>query len=459
VNIASYIDAPAAEDGGRAALILDDGAVCTYAALKDATDAWTATLAVNGVGPGVRVAIIDWGGVRTVAATLAAAHLGGAGAHMNPLLTAPELAELRILSGCAAASVGDAGLTTPTPGPVPECQPGGDCEALVLFTSGTTGLPKPVSITHDALKMRVGAYRAPFSKEREPVISIMCMPSFHVGGLVGLLLALYAGDTTVIQPRFDAGTWLRLVAANKVSSAMLVPTMLARVLDHPQFAETDLSSLKLISYGAAAAPVELVQRAMASLPDVGFANVFGQTETLGAYTTLTPADHRDPRRVGSVGRAMPGVELRVDAPAGEIGDLWVLSPLNVTPGWIQTGDLARLDEDGYLYPAGRRSDTINRGGEKFGPSEVEAVVGSHPAVEAVAVAGVADNEMGERVGVLIVTAAGHETPTVADLRAFCRDRLASFKLPEIVVAVDALPFNELGKLPRRSIARVIEEHA
>jgi acyl-CoA synthetase (AMP-forming)/AMP-acid ligase II len=456
VNIAAYIDAPGAEDSGRAALIMDDGSVCTYGALKAETDAWAATLAAEGLASGDRVAVVDWGGARTVAATLAAAHLGAASAHMNPLLTEGELRELREMSGCVAFSVGDAGITKPTPGPLPDRHLGGDGEALVLFTSGTTGLPKPVPITHDALTARVGAYRAPFSKDRAPAVSLMCMPSFHVGGLVGLLLALYAGDTTVVQPRFDAGKWLRLVDEHAVSSAMLVPTMLARVLDHPDFAATNLASLKLISYGAAAAPVALVERAMAAMPSVGFANVFGQTETLGAYTTLTPADHHDPRRIGSVGRAMPGVELRIDAPLGEVGDLWVLSPLNVTPGWLQTGDLARIDEDGYVYPAGRRSDTINRGGEKFGPSEVEAVIATHPDIEAVAVAGVRDAEMGERVGALIVSA---QPPSLADLRSFCRDRLAPFKLPEIVVTVESLPYNELGKLPRRSIARVIEEHA
>jgi long-chain acyl-CoA synthetase len=189
--------------------------------------------------------------------------------------------------------------------------------------------------------------------------------------------------------------------------------MLARVLDHPAFAAADLSSLRLISYGAAAAPEDLVRRAMVALPGAGFANVFGQTETLGAYTTLTPDDHRDPRRIGSVGRPMPGVEIRVvdeatgeDMAAGSVGELWVRSPLNVTAGWLQTGDLARVDEDGYVYPVGRRSDTINRGGEKFGPNEIAAVVATHPAVADAAVAGVRDAEMGERVGVAIVARVG-----------------------------------------------------
>ncbi|MHB8661974.1 MAG: class I adenylate-forming enzyme family protein [Acidimicrobiales bacterium] len=465
MNIAGFVDAPAGGDPDRLALILDDGTSCTYGALRAEVDAWAATLAGLGVGRSDRVAIVDWGGVRSTAVTLAAAHIGGASAHINPLLTAPELDALTELAHCAPFTVGRS-VTEPDRGvPAPPLVDDAD-EALVLFTSGTTGLPKPVSITHRGLAARVKAYAPPFSADRPPNVSIMGMPSFHVGGLVGLLLSLYGGNTTVVQPRFDAGRWLELVEAHHVVSAMLVPTMLARILDHPSFASTDLSSLKLISYGAAAAPVELVARAMAALPGAGFANVFGQTETLGAYTTLTPDDHRDPRRIGSVGRAMPGVEIKiVDAEsgatldAGEVGELWVSSPLNVSPGWLQTGDLARVDADGYVYPAGRRSDTINRGGEKFGPSEIAAVVSTHPAVADAAVAGVRDDEMGERVGVAVVTRAGASPPTTEELRAWCRERLAPFKLPEVVVHVDALPYNELGKLPRRTVAQFIEERA
>ena len=134
----------------------------------------------------------------------------------------------------------------------------------------------------------------------------------------------------MVQPRFDAGRWLALVQRHRVTSAFLVPTMLARILDHPDLATTDVSSLRMISYGAAAAPTDLVHRAMEHWPEVGFANVFGQTETLGAYTTLTPDDHGDPRRVGSVGRPLPGVEVRVvdpatsvDVAAGAVGEIWV----------------------------------------------------------------------------------------------------------------------------------------
>jgi acyl-CoA synthetase (AMP-forming)/AMP-acid ligase II len=237
--------------------------------------------------------------------------------------------------------------------------------------------------------------------------------------------------------------------------------MLQRILDHPDFGSTDLTSLTAVAYGAAAAPLTLIRRAMAALPHVGFANVFGQTETLGAYTTLLPDDHRDPARVGSVGRPLAGVEVRVvdpetgaDVEAGAVGELWVNTSQNVTEGWLQTGDLARQDTDGYIYPTGRLKDTINRGGEKFGPIEVEEAIRTHPAVSDVAVAGVADEEMGQRVGAAVVASS---PLTLDELRSHCSARIAYFKLPERLRLVDAIPYNDTGKVNRRRLAAMIAE--
>jgi long-chain acyl-CoA synthetase len=388
---------------------------------------------------------------------------------MNPLLTPGEIAQLVDAAGCIEVTIGDDGLSAPGPA-VPSVgrSGGGADEALVLFTSGTTGLPKPVPLTHDAVLARLAAYRPAFDVERPPTVGLMCVPSFHVGGILGLLLSLHGGDTTVVQPRFDAGEWLVLVERNHVESAFLVPTMLARILDHPSFDDTDLSSLRRLAYGAAAAPSDLVRRAMGRLPHVSFSNVFGQTETMGAYTALLPDDHRDPERIGSVGRPMPGVEIRVLDPdtrapvlPGAVGELWVRSAQNVRSqqdddGWLRTGDLAHQDTDGYLYPHGRQGDLVNRGGEKFAPAEIARVLRTHPAVRDVAVAGVPDAEMGERVGAAIVLVDGGEPPDRDELQAWCRGRLAPFKQPEIVVYVDELPINELGKLSKRDIVELIE---
>jgi len=490
-NIAAMLDAPAALVPDRAALIIDDGSVCSYGALQDETRRWAATLADAldglgidpGAGSGAKVALVDWGGVRSTAVTLAAAELGAATAQMNPRLTGGELAQLVEVSGCApvavvddeataavAAALGAGGVVLHHPSGISSgavSDPGaraigGDADVLVLFTSGTTGLPKPVAVSHAALVARMAAYRARFDPDRAPTTSLMCVPSFHVGGMLGLLLSLYSGDTTVIQPRFDAGAWLELVARHRVASAFLVPTMLARILDHPDLATTDLSSLRTVAYGAAAAPVDLIRRAMAQWPNVAFANVFGQTETLGAYTTLSPADHRDPARAGSVGRPLAGVRVRLvdpdtglDVEPGQVGELWVQGAQNVREGWLETGDLARQDADGYLYPTGRRSDGINRGGEKFGPHEIAEVLRRHPGVADVVVVGLPDPEMGERVAAAMVLVIDHQAPTLDELRDWCRPHLAPFKLPEVVVVVDALPSNELGKLPRAMAVELI----
>ena len=334
-------------------------------------------------------------------------------------------------------------------------------DGLILFTSGTTGLPKAIPISHGVISRRFMSYAPPFKPENKANVGMMSVPFFHVGGSLGQLTGLYGANTSVIQERFDAGEWLQLVERHRVVSTFLVPTMLQRILDHPNFAEADLSSLAVVAYGAAAAPKELVLRALEALPHVAFANIFGQTETLGAYTTLAPGDHRNVDLIGSVGKALPGVEIRVvvpgtedSVPAGEVGELVVLSDQNVQPGWFHTGDLARIDAEGYIFPSGRLSDTINRGGEKFGPIEIETVLRDHPAIIEVAVVAVPDAEMGERVGALIVS---KEPLTDEQVRTFCADRLARFKLPERIVFANEIPYNDTGKVDRRSVVALLSQ--
>jgi acyl-CoA synthetase (AMP-forming)/AMP-acid ligase II len=479
LNISHVLDAAVSTDPSRIALIVGDDEF-TYADVDAAVARCAAALAERGVGAGDRVAVVDVGGLLSTAVILASARIGAAAALMNVQLKPSEFRELVRAAGCAAIGVaGDpfrAALESAIDGEVlgpSELLAGGaagaagptdtveddDLDALVLFTSGTTGLPKAIPISQGTLSRRLATMMVPVDPDAPPIVGMMCVPVFHVGGSLGLLGALGGGRTTVVQPRFDAGEWLRLVARHGVSSAFLVPTMLQRILDHPDFETTDLSPLRAIYYGAAAAPVELVQRAMAALPHVAFANIFGQTETLGAYTTLTPDDHFAPERIGSVGRAMPGVEIRVvdpiteqDVATGDVGELWVLSDANVRPGWLRTGDLARQDAEGYIYPSGRLSDTINRGGEKFGPIEIETVLREHPAVADVAAAGIPDSEMGERVGVAIVARA---PMTADDVKAYCRERLAIYKVPEHVVFVDDLPYSETGKVVRRQLVELV----
>ena len=480
MNIGTMIDAAAAGDPARAALIID-GCVVSYGELAAAIEQCAARLAPSGVA-GRRVPVVDVGSLLSIATMFGAARVGAAAALMNPALTPSEVQRLVENAGCAAVGVAgeayvdrllEAGLSqaftatalsddreTSAPPPAEDVD---ERDALILFTSGTTGLPKAIGITHGQLSARIRGVTTPFRADAVPTVSLMSVPFFHVGGAIGVLGNLYAGNTYVVQARFDAGEWLRLVQEHRVTSTFMVPTMLQRVLDHPDFASADLTSLVAIAYGAAAAPVALVQRAMAALPDVAFANVFGQTETLGAYTTLLPGDHRDPKRVASVGRPLPGVEVRVvnpdtgiDVEAGTVGELWVNTRQNVIEGWLRTGDLARQDSDGYIYPSGRLKDTINRGGEKFGPIEVEDAIRTHPAVSDVAVAGIADGEMGQRVGAAVVA---RSPLTLEELRSHCRELIAYFKLPERLKVVDHIPYNDTGKVNRSQLAALIADGA
>ncbi len=475
------IERVSVDEPERVALIIG-GAPTTYGELDAAVRSCAAALRSAGVEPGWRIPLVDDTSVLSVATLIAAARIGSAAALMNPRLTRDELGVLLQVAGTGPVGVaGDpyAALLrgtgqTSVLGPrqlvahragdhEPVRSPGPDDEAVVLFTSGTTGTPKAVPLPHTLVLSRIDAY-AP-KVDPVPAVSLMCVPFVHIGGMLGLMVALARGSTTVVQTRFDAGEWLTLVERHGVNTSFVVPTMLHRILEHPDFATTDLGSLVSLTYGAAPASPQLIRAAIGGLPGVALTNTFGQTETMGSITSLGPGDH-PAERLSSVGRPLPGVEVRIVDPAtletlptGTVGELWVKSESSVVPaslstdgsvpaGWFRTGDMVSADEDGYLYPSGRLVDTINRAGEKFSPSEVEEVVRTHPLVRDVAVVGVPDPEMGNRVGVATVV---REPLTVDELRAHCAEQLAAFKLPERLVVVDEIPYNDFGKVDRKRL--------
>jgi long-chain acyl-CoA synthetase len=326
-------------------------------------------------------------------------------------------------------------------------------------------LPKPIGFSHATFTPRMAGFANSFDAAAPYGRSLLCVPGVHIGGLGGLLVGLAGGNTLIIMQRFKAGDWLHQVERYRISQAFLVPTMIRRILDHPDFDRVDLSSLRALSYGAAAAPVAMVEEMIKRFPEkVAFANVYGQTETTGAITSFGPADHKLDQsghliRAGSVGRLVPGVEHKLVDPEsqqevsdGEVGELWVRSRFNAQQGWNKTGDLIRIDSEGYLFPVGRLADNINRGGEKFGPIEIETVLRRHPSVADVAVAGIADPELGERVGVAIVRSGELDEEAV---KAYCLEHLARFKVPERIVFVDEIPNTALWKVSRKRIAELI----
>jgi long-chain acyl-CoA synthetase len=476
MDVGQTIDQAAAQVPARTALVVGAERL-SYQELAVLAQRCAVALDSVGVRPGDRVAVVDHGSPLAVASIIGLARLGAAAAQMNPDLKPGEMAALCELigakTGIAGPGHGDklaealrgtvlgredivaADADHPLASPVIQ----EDSTGLVLFSSGSTGLPKPVSISHRIVSDRLTYYGAPVNPQSDPPIDMMSVPLFHIGGTLGLLITLYSGRSIVILPRFDAGVWLRTVEECRVSQTFVVPTMLRRILDHPDFATRDVGSLKSLSYGAAPAQPDLIRRAVAALPDVNFSNVFGQTETLGAYAALSPDDHRAGRKLDSVGRPFPGVELRVvdvetqeDVGVGRVGEAVVRAAQNITSDWLPTGDLVMVDDEGYLFVKGRVKDTINRGGEKFGPIEIETVIRAMPGVVEVAVAGVPDDDLGERVGALIV---GDAALTAEEVRAHSQRELARYKVPELIVFVDELPYNRYGKIPRAAVVEVI----
>jgi acyl-CoA synthetase (AMP-forming)/AMP-acid ligase II len=349
-----------------------------------------------------------------------------------------------------------------------------DC-AVLLFTSGTTGRPKGVVLRHENLVSYVIGTVEFASADLDEAV-LVSVPPYHVAAIGGALTNLYAGRRMVYLPNFGPAAWLDIVAREGITSAMLVPTMLARIVDELGETPAKVPTLRSIAYGGARMPATVLERALRLFPAAGFVNAYGLTETSSTIAVLTPEDHRealgsdDPdvrARLTSAGRPVPGIDLEVrgadgrPAASGEAGELWVRGPqvsgvyegigsVLDADGWFPTRDRARVDSGGYLFIEGRADDTIIRGGENIAPAEIEDVLIRHPAIRDVAVVGVPDEEWGERIVAAVVP---HEdaAPDADEIRAFVRARLRGSRTPDDVVLRDSLPYTPTGKLLRREI--------
>jgi acyl-CoA synthetase (AMP-forming)/AMP-acid ligase II len=350
----------------------------------------------------------------------------------------------------------------------------GDLPAVLLHTSGTSGDPK-VAVLRQRHLVSYVLGSVEFMSAAEDEATLVSVPPYHIAGTAAILTSVYTGRRIVQLPSFEPAEWVRVVREQHVTHAMVVPTMLARIVDVLEASPGGLPSLQHLSYGGGRMPLPIVEKALELLPDTHFVNAYGLTETSSSIAVLGAEEHRaaiagdDPAvraRLGSVGRPLPTVEITIrdeegkEVPIGEAGEIWVrgeqvsgeYTSRSATDGegWFMTNDAGRFDADGYLYVEGRLDDVIVRGGENISPGEIEDVLLSHDAVRDVAVLGVPDVEWGEAICAVVVV---HDAAAVTadELNAWVTGRLRSSRALARVEFRTELPYNDTGKLVRRTL--------
>jgi acyl-CoA synthetase (AMP-forming)/AMP-acid ligase II len=352
---------------------------------------------------------------------------------------------------------------------------------ILMYTAGTTGRPKGVPLTHSGFVGYVLDNVEPANPEIEER-NMLTVPLYHVAGSQAMLAAVYGGRSLVMMKQFEVKQWLETAEKEQVSRAMLVPTMLKMIIDDPQFNRYNLKSLRVITYGAAPMPLNVIKKAIEKLPGVSFINAYGQTETASTITALGPQDHviegsqqerekKLKRLTASIGKPLPDVEVRIvdedknPLPPLAVGEIMAKGPRIMSgywhdaektsqvitqDGWLRTGDKGWMDEDGYIYLAGRSDDMIIRGGENISPEEVEEVLFSHPKIDDAAVIGISDPKWGQEPRAIVVLKED-EAAAPEEIIAFCRSKLAGFKRPRSVVFVASLPRNQMGKVLKKEL--------
>jgi long-chain acyl-CoA synthetase len=488
-----------ARERGDVLAIRHGSRALTYYELDERSNRLAQALLAAGVGAGSRVAHLDRTGPEVIELLFATSKIGAVLVPLNWRLAVPELT--RILADAAAPLlvVGSAFAQTAsaladalpavlrvvevgpdyarwiaTHDPV---DPGGNGAAgdtvVQMYTSGTTGVPKGVLTTHRNLA--AAAETSPRWGFDADTVSLTPLPMFHIGGIGWAFLGLWSGATTILVSEFVPEAVLDVLERERVTNAVLVPTMLQMLAAVPGAAGRDYSALRSIAYGASPITTPVLKAALRTFRCALF-GIYGLTETTGAAVQLDAADHDPdgPREhlLRSVGRPYPWVELRIVDPLTraacgphQVGEVWLRAP-NVmagyfnrpaetaaaltADGWLRTGDGGYLDDGGYLFLTDRIKDMIVTGGENVFPVEVEEALAQHPAVDDVAVIGVPDERWGETVKALVVLRTG-AVASADELTAFAREHLAGYKLPRSVDFVSDLPRTPSGKVLKREL--------
>jgi long-chain acyl-CoA synthetase len=489
VNVADALAHAATAYADRPAVKLDD-AQLSYAQLDTASQHIAGLLAARGIGPGDRVGIMlpnvpHWGILY-----YGVLRAGAIAVPMNPLLKEREVAYYLSDSGAgllfawhgfgaearAGAKLADAeavlidpaeflgllGSAAPVAGVVDRAA---DDTAVILYTSGTTGQPKGAELTHDNLTRNVEVGRELLDASPDDVV-FGGLPLFHVfGQTCGLNASVAAGACLTLLPRFDPTKTLEILQRDRVTIFQGVPTMYVALVNHPNRADYDVSSLRLCASGGAAMPVEVMTAFEKEFGCVVLEG-YGLSETSPVASFNVP----DRRRPGSIGSPVSGVEFRIvddadkDVPDGEPGEIVIrghnvmkgywgkpeATRAAIKDGWFHTGDVARRDEDGFYFIVDRKKDMIIRGGYNIYPREIEEVLYEHPAVAEAAVIGMKHAELGEEVAAVVALKPGAEA-TADELRDYVKSKVAAYKYPRRVELVGSLPKGPTGKILKREI--------
>jgi long-chain acyl-CoA synthetase len=490
-NLTHMLEDTVAQHGDRIAIKLDDLEI-PYTALDAGSKAVAGLLKSKGIGPGDRVGLMLPNLPYFPFAFYGVLRLGAAVVPMNPLLKEREVAFHLSDSGAKAliawnqfADPAQAGsekagaeCIVVEPGEfekqVGEAEPVDDIAerddddtALILYTSGTTGTPKGAELTHENLRSAT-QISVDLVDSGPETVTFGALPLFHVFGLTsGLNSCVRVGACLTLLPRFEPGKALEIVQRDKVTTFLGVPTMYAAMLHHDDHDSFDTSSLDLCVSGGAAMPVEIL-RGFEEAFDCKILEGYGMSETCAIASFNRPDRERKP---GSIGIPVPGVEMKLvdgdgkEVPQGEVGEILIRGPVVMKSywnredataetvddgGWLHSGDMATIDEDGYYFIVDRKKDMIIRGGFNVYPRELEEVLYEHPAVAEAAVIGIEHESLGEEVAAAVALKQGQEA-TVEELRDYVKQRVAAYKYPRLVWITDSLPKGPTGKILKREI--------
>jgi len=354
--------------------------------------------------------------------------------------------------------------------PVADRNRGGDDLAGIFYTGGTTGEPKGVAISHANFMISAMGSQATFPSMRPGGRLLHAAPMFHLADLGAWIMQAMVGGTDVILPAFEPAAVLRTIEEHGVTSALLVPTMIQMLVDHPDAASRDLTSLRGVMYGASPISTAVLDRAMKCFSSAEFMQAYGMTELSPVATLLTPSDHADESLMRSAGRAAAHSQIKIvdeddaEVPLGTVGQIlargghvmqgyWGKPEATAEAlkgGWMHTGDAGYLNERGYLFVVDRVKDMIISGGENVYSVEVENALAKHSAVATCAVIGVPDDRWGERVHAVVVLKPS-ASATDTELQEHARELISSYKIPRSVEFRDALPISAQGKVLKREL--------